>query len=296
MDLPAPSWRDFSQRRASRRRGDLRLAGSRAAHGTTGRTRLAVAGRLTRLCRSSIRAPTEVARLPDDRRLRDRDHAHQPRFPQHLPQAACDGGRTAIVPTPSTRQFGDAPIGSGPWKFVSRVAPTTCSCSRATTITGVARRSPTHSGCGSFRRCSRRWPNTSPAGCRSWRFPAARPRDGRRRAERKLQRRTAIRAWYVAINTRRGALADVRVRQALNHAIDIPAILARVMHNRGTLATGSIPPGLEGYDSTRERYFYDPELARRLLKAPAMSTTCTSSSGVRRRAGEFRRIAPGDPG
>jgi len=94
----------------------------------------------------------------------------------------------------------------------------------------------------------------------------------------------------VAINTRRGALADVRVRQALNHAVNIPAILARVMHGRGVAAAGSIPPGLDGYDSTRARYSYDPALARQLLAAAGHSNDLHLQLWRSTRA-EFARIA-----
>lgn len=80
-----------------------------------------------------------------------------------------------------------------------------------------------------------------------------------------LQRRPALRALYVAINTTRGPLADPRVRRALNHAVDRDAILRNVAGGRGVLAAGTIPPGLAGHDSTRQPYPFDPEAARRLL-------------------------------
>jgi ABC-type transport system substrate-binding protein len=170
----------------------------------------------------------------------------------------------AIVPTPVPDNFGDAPIGSGPWKFVSW----------------------SHDDLLVFARNDQYWRGPALADTLRVRIiPEVFTQAAEYEADRlsvveipggeterwekthgaELQRRTAIRAWYVAINTRRGALADVRVRQAFNHAINIPAILAQVMHNRGRLAAGSIPPGLDGYDSTRARYSYDPDLARKLL-------------------------------
>jgi ABC-type transport system substrate-binding protein len=80
-----------------------------------------------------------------------------------------------------------------------------------------------------------------------------------------LQRRPALRALYIAINTRRGPLADPRVRRALNLAVDRDAILRNVAGGRGVLAAGTIPPGLAGHDSTRRPYPFDPEAAKRLL-------------------------------
>jgi len=80
-----------------------------------------------------------------------------------------------------------------------------------------------------------------------------------------LRRRPALRAVYVAINTTRGPLSDVRVRRALNLAVDVPTMLRTVMGGRGVPAAGAIPPGLQGYDSARAPYPHDPEQARALL-------------------------------
>lgn len=80
-----------------------------------------------------------------------------------------------------------------------------------------------------------------------------------------LQEKPALRVTYIALNNRRGPLADVRVRQAINHAVNVPQILARVWGGRGILARGAIPPTLQGGDTTRPRYDYDPAAARRLL-------------------------------
>lgn len=80
-----------------------------------------------------------------------------------------------------------------------------------------------------------------------------------------LQRRAALRALYVAINTQRGPLQDVLVRRALNLAVDAGTMMRTIMAGRGVRAAGAIPPGLEGYDSTRPPFPYDPAAARALL-------------------------------
>jgi ABC-type transport system substrate-binding protein len=195
----------------------------------------------------------------------------------------------AIVPTPVPDDFGEAPVGSGPWKFVSW----------------------SHDDLLVFARNDQYWHGpaladtlrvriipevfTQAAEYESGRLsvveiPGGETERWQRTHGPELQRRTAIRAWYVAINTRRGALADVRVRQALNHAINVPAILAQVMHNRGTLAAGSIPPGLDGYDSSRVRYRYDPGLAQKLLSDAGHSDDLHLQLWRSPRA-EFARIA-----
>ena len=70
---------------------------------------------------------------------------------------------------------------------------------------------------------------------------------------------------YVAMNVRRGALQDVRVRQAINYAVNVPEILRTVWSGRGVVARGAIPPALPGGDTTRRGYGYDPARARQLL-------------------------------
>ncbi len=82
-----------------------------------------------------------------------------------------------------------------------------------------------------------------------------------------LQSAPALRFWYVAINTTRGPLSDVRVRQALNYAIDVNTILSAVMAGRGTVANGVIPPTLAGYDNSRKPYGHDVAKAKQLLAA-----------------------------
>lgn len=87
-----------------------------------------------------------------------------------------------------------------------------------------------------------------------------------------LQEKPALRVTYVALNTRRGPLRDVRVRQAINHAVNVPQILSTVWSGRGIPARGAIPPSLRGGDTTRSAYGYDPARARRLLEDAGFAT------------------------
>lgn len=81
-----------------------------------------------------------------------------------------------------------------------------------------------------------------------------------------LHRKAALRVVYLALNNRRGALRDATVRRAINHAVNVPEILATVWHGRGILARGAIPPALGGADTTRPRFGHDTATARRLLR------------------------------
>src|ERR1044072_6920494 len=57
-----------------------------------------------------------------------------------------------------------------------------------------------------------------------------------------LKRKPALRPIYVPLNNQRGPLRDPRVRQAINHAVNVPEILRTVWNGRGVLAAGSTPP------------------------------------------------------
>ena len=82
-----------------------------------------------------------------------------------------------------------------------------------------------------------------------------------------LQGAPGLQLWYAAMNVTRGPLRDARVRRAINHAVDVNTILQQLVGGRGTLAAGVIPPSLEGADTARRPYRYDPDEARRLLAA-----------------------------
>lgn len=81
----------------------------------------------------------------------------------------------------------------------------------------------------------------------------------------RLQSAPALRLYYVAINTTRGPLADVRVRQAINLAVDKKAILDRLIAGRGVRASGVVPGVLDSLADDRAPYPYDPARARQLL-------------------------------
>lgn len=80
-----------------------------------------------------------------------------------------------------------------------------------------------------------------------------------------LVRKPALRVIYLALNNRRGALRDVRVRQAVNYGVNVAEILHRVYADRGIRARGAVPPVLPGGDTARAGYDYDPARARALL-------------------------------
>ncbi len=58
---------------------------------------------------------------------------------------------------------------------------------------------------------------------------------------------------------------DVRVRQALNYAVDVDAIIENLLSGLGSHIASPIGPGYLGYNPDVEPYPYDPDKARELL-------------------------------
>ena len=170
----------------------------------------------------------------------------------------------AIVPTPTPPTFDQSPTGSGPWKFVSWSHDDAIVLARNEGYWGGAPKSDT------LRIRIIPEPLTQAAEYEAGQLsvvevPVGETRRWEQTHAGELQRRPALRDLYVAINTTRGPLKDVRVRRALNHAVDVRTLLGTVMADRGVLAAGSLPPGILGYDSTRAPYGHDPAKAKALL-------------------------------
>lgn len=174
----------------------------------------------------------------------------------------------AIVPENPPANFGENPIGTGPWKFVEWKHDDYLKFAKNETYFGGAPKSD------SLMARIVPEPSTAVAEFESGNvdvlyIPESETRNWEQTDDRKgmLMTAPALRLWYVAINTTRGPLKDVRVRQALNHATNSKSILDQLISGRGNLAAGVIPPTLEGADATRQPYGYDPAKAKQLLAA-----------------------------
>jgi peptide/nickel transport system substrate-binding protein/oligopeptide transport system substrate-binding protein len=170
----------------------------------------------------------------------------------------------AIVPTPNAPDFDQHPIGSGPWRFVSWSHDDAIVLAKNEKYWGGSPQSDT------LRIRIIPEPLTQAAEFEAGQLsvvevPVGETRRWEESHGQALQRRPALRDLYVAINTTRGPLKDVRVRRALNYAIDVPTLLTTVLADRGIRAAGALPPGIPGYDSSRVPYRYDPAEAKRLL-------------------------------
>jgi ABC-type transport system substrate-binding protein len=174
----------------------------------------------------------------------------------------------SIVPDSTPVDFGQHPVGTGPWTFVEWKHDDYLKFARNPTYWGgapatdtlIARIIPE--------------PSTAVAEFESGNvdvlvIPQGETAAWEQTDEKKamLQSAPALILYYVALNTTRGPLKDGRVRQAINYAVDSKTILDQLMGGRGFLARGVVSPILDGGDSTRGRYAYDPAKAKQLLAA-----------------------------
>jgi peptide/nickel transport system substrate-binding protein len=79
--------------------------------------------------------------------------------------------------------------------------------------------------------------------------------------------RKAARVIIYNLNWMRRPFDDVRLRQAVNYAIDRDAVIKDVLGGYGWPMAGLFPPGEPGYSADLKPYPYDPAKARELLAA-----------------------------
>jgi dipeptide transport system substrate-binding protein len=70
---------------------------------------------------------------------------------------------------------------------------------------------------------------------------------------------------YLAYNTTKKPFDDVRMRKAINKAINKQAIIDAVYLSSGVAAINPIPPSMWSYNETIKDYPYDPEAAKKEL-------------------------------
>jgi peptide/nickel transport system substrate-binding protein len=71
---------------------------------------------------------------------------------------------------------------------------------------------------------------------------------------------------YIAFNLTDPVFRDVRVRQALAYGIDRDSMIKYLWRNQARAASGMLPPNNWAYKADLNKYPYDPERARRLLR------------------------------
>jgi len=80
-----------------------------------------------------------------------------------------------------------------------------------------------------------------------------------------LMEQPGLNIGYLAFNVQKKPLDDVRVRRAINMAIDKKAILAAVYQGAGLPAKNLIPPTMWSWNDAVQDFPYDPAAAKKLL-------------------------------
>lgn len=86
-----------------------------------------------------------------------------------------------------------------------------------------------------------------------------------------LLHQVGLNVYYLGLNCQSPPLDRVKVRQALNYAINKEVILNTILKGEGVVSHGPIPPGLPGSNKGVDPYPYDPDRARELLAEAGLS-------------------------
>ena len=82
----------------------------------------------------------------------------------------------------------------------------------------------------------------------------------------KIEFRPPLTIGYLAMNTQEKPFDDVNVRRAIYQAIDMDKIVEAFFGDTGDVATTYMPPTVPFFNESIERYPFDPDEAKRLLK------------------------------
>jgi len=73
--------------------------------------------------------------------------------------------------------------------------------------------------------------------------------------------------WFLILNAKEGPLADKKMRQAVNYAIDKKALVENVLQGTAEVAAGPTPPAFAwAHNDALDPYPHDPEKAKALIK------------------------------
>ena len=82
----------------------------------------------------------------------------------------------------------------------------------------------------------------------------------------KLKEREGINIGYLTFNVTKKPFDNLKVRQAIAHALNRPSYISAIFMGRATLAVNPIPPTIWSYNNDVKDYEYNIEKAKALLK------------------------------
>ena len=110
-----------------------------------------------------------------------------------------------------------------------------------------------------------------------------------------LLRQPGLNVAYVAMQCEKPPFDDVRVRRAVNHAVNREGIIHALYRGLGSVAAGPLPPTIWGFNSQLTPYPYDPARARELLAEAGhpngFETTLWTMTGPRPYMPEPQKVA-----
>lgn len=92
-----------------------------------------------------------------------------------------------------------------------------------------------------------------------------------------LLTKPSISYTYIGMNMTKVPLNDIRVRKAINYAIDKQAIIDVILNGNGKIATSPIAPGVFGFTDKTKNYEYNVEKAKELMKEAGYENGFTTS-------------------
>jgi dipeptide transport system substrate-binding protein len=113
-----------------------------------------------------------------------------------------------------------------------------------------------------------RWAKVQKGECHAMPYPNPADLDAMRKDPKVMVlEQPGLNIGYLAYNTTKKPFDDVRVRKALNMAIDKKAIISAVYLSTGIAATNPIPPGQWSYNKSIKDDVFNPAEAKKLLAA-----------------------------
>ncbi|WP_242035122.1 ABC transporter substrate-binding protein [Mesobacillus harenae] len=80
-----------------------------------------------------------------------------------------------------------------------------------------------------------------------------------------MNEQAGMHVWWTAFNTQRAPFDNVKVRQAVNYAINKEAIVDGILQGSGEIANSPLPPTVWGHNPNVTNYDFDLEKAKELL-------------------------------